>query len=549
MSTPRPVPFRVAHASSEEPDHPSRNLHLNLPQSRGWISGRSPPARFPQELVLQCAPAQLTHLRLMSHHCKISTRVELFARGGVGGDAQWVRIGHFSLDSNVRSNFQTRELRTVSLPPTQFVVTELRFLLHEPHANDFNSFNQVGIVSIEMLGLERAVEALPQQPRFGAAPQQPLSPIGAPRAAPAMPRPSAAAVEAGGACGALLRQLLEAKAAAVQTEDFAAAGRMKQNEIIVRQHASELAALDARKKQAVEAEEYEQATVAKEEMARVQATVAALAQRLGLGAPGGAPPQQGYAPMPSQPQPAYAAPPPTQPTQWGAAPAQMPPQPPPQQQPAYAPASPQGASAPLGGGYGGGGYEAAAQPPGEAPRAWADERPLSGAAQAPHEQWQQQPQAQQHAHSPASSPAAAVRVNRHGSVTITSNPIVMVDDPTATEAAQQQAPAPAQQEWADERPIAAAAEAPLPGGGGYNFEAFDGIGPDAVPGSVVLPRRAAPTSPSPFPGGGAPVDNADSRWSDAVEPLARPSGSGEVSFLLCTVTFYANLADSLTRSP
>ena len=84
----------------------------------------------------------------------------------------------------------------------------------------------------------------------------------------------------------------------------------------------------------------------------------------------------------------------------------------------------------------------------------------------------------------------------------------MADGPAAAEAAPPQPAVAPEQEWTDERPIATASEAPLPGGGGYNFEAFDGIGPDAVPGSVVLPRRAAPTSPSAFSGGAAPADNA-----------------------------------------
>ena len=558
---PVPVPFRVSQCSSEEPDHPSRNLDLNLPQSRGWISGRSPPARFPQELVLQCAPATLTHLRLMSHHCKISTRVELFARGDGSGDGSgasstaWVRIGHFSLDSNVRSNFQTRELRTVSLPPTPFVVTELRFLLHEPHANDFNSFNQVGIVSINILGIE-FVERMPQQqqqqqqllqqapmggsggggqlqigqqlgqaPQFAqGAPPSPMLARGGGGRAPT--RAAASAVTVGGACGALLAQLLDAKARAVAEEDFATAQRMKKSEMVVRGHAAELTALDARKKQAVAAEEYEQATIAKQEMSRVQATVAALAQRLGLGGGAAAAPSQplqqqqqfgqlqaqqyGGGGIPSQLQ---------QQAGWGAQPP-MPPQQQQQQQPMYGGAAgyePYG-TAPVGGAqralpfsaggdygadYGAAPQQQQPQPQPQPQSGWVDERP-----ERPLPTTQQQPplppvlgQEWDEATLPSSVPGG----------NFPTSPISSPSQAGGSSGGVAQAVSSSPSSWA-ERPLPAS-EAPLPGGSGYNYAAFDEVGPDAVPGAVKLPTLAVSDA------------NADSRWSAEPEPQPRGAPS------------------------
>ena len=48
------------------------------------MSARSPPAKYPQELTLECAPSRVTHLQLMSHHANISRKVEIFVRSGGG---------------------------------------------------------------------------------------------------------------------------------------------------------------------------------------------------------------------------------------------------------------------------------------------------------------------------------------------------------------------------------------------------------------------------------------------------------------------------------
>lgn len=59
------------------------------------------------------------------------------------------RIGHFSLDDNIRTNYQARELKTVYLEQyCQYV----KIVMSKNHLNQFNIFNQVGLVSINCIG-------------------------------------------------------------------------------------------------------------------------------------------------------------------------------------------------------------------------------------------------------------------------------------------------------------------------------------------------------------------------------------------------------------
>ena len=58
-------------------------------------------------------------------------------------------MGHFSLDDNMRTNYQARELKTVYL---EQYCQYLKIVMTKCHLNNFNIFNQVGIVSINCIG-------------------------------------------------------------------------------------------------------------------------------------------------------------------------------------------------------------------------------------------------------------------------------------------------------------------------------------------------------------------------------------------------------------
>jgi hypothetical protein len=127
-----------------------------------------PPAfrfgQYPQELTLALdAPARLAQIQLLSHEFKIAAKVELLVAGpeglgngnagtagsgggleagkGGGGAPAWRRLGFLSFDSNERSSFTARELKSVALNGTP--ASLLRLVFHRCHANAANIYGQV----------------------------------------------------------------------------------------------------------------------------------------------------------------------------------------------------------------------------------------------------------------------------------------------------------------------------------------------------------------------------------------------------------------------
>jgi len=71
---------------------------------------------------------------------------------GAGGDyfsCTWARLGYLSLDSNERSAFKARELKSVYLKKRGAF---LKLLFHRCHINSLNLYNQVGLIAINVLG-------------------------------------------------------------------------------------------------------------------------------------------------------------------------------------------------------------------------------------------------------------------------------------------------------------------------------------------------------------------------------------------------------------
>ena len=92
---------------------------------------------FPQELGLQLAqPGRLTQVQLLSHQCKIATKIELFVGDGQSyAEATWRRLGYLSLDDNSRSDYQARELKSVYIDA---VGSFLKLLVHKCYMNKHN---------------------------------------------------------------------------------------------------------------------------------------------------------------------------------------------------------------------------------------------------------------------------------------------------------------------------------------------------------------------------------------------------------------------------
>lgn len=140
------------HSSSEVSGYPSSELNAHSPSTRGWQSDKF--CQFPQELGFQLTrgASQLSQVQILSHQSKIATKVEIFL--GSGKDyhsATFKRLGYLSLDSNERSSYQARELKTVYIDQTGEYI---KLLIHKNYVNKQNMFNQVGIVALNLLGSE-----------------------------------------------------------------------------------------------------------------------------------------------------------------------------------------------------------------------------------------------------------------------------------------------------------------------------------------------------------------------------------------------------------
>lgn len=151
--------FRVVHATSEDPSYPAEELNVHSPNTRGWQSVKF--CEFPQEIGFEIdgGDVKLSQVQILSHQSKIATKIEIFiGAGSTYASAQFKRLGYLSLDSNERSQYQARELKTVYIDnPGRFV----RLVVHRNYVNKQNLFNQVGIVAVNLLGADGMDRANP----------------------------------------------------------------------------------------------------------------------------------------------------------------------------------------------------------------------------------------------------------------------------------------------------------------------------------------------------------------------------------------------------
>jgi centrosomal protein CEP104 len=64
-------------------------------------------------------------------------------------EIEFKRLGYLSLDPNERSGFQARELKSVYVESNAVL---LKFIFHKCHMNNFNVFNQIGLIAINCIG-------------------------------------------------------------------------------------------------------------------------------------------------------------------------------------------------------------------------------------------------------------------------------------------------------------------------------------------------------------------------------------------------------------
>eukprot|EP00793_Prasinoderma_coloniale_P006729 PRCOL_00001559-RA len=264
--------FRVLSCSGEDPDYPALDLqhHAAWHSHCGWQTPRY--SSFPQEVVLQLEGASaVSRVQVLSHEFKIARRVELYAGmpppGAPPGDLsmstlEWKRLGYFSFDSNERSRFEARELKSVYLNTT---AAALKLVVHAPLTNNLNVYNQIGVVAVNVHG-------------------RPLSPAGLVKSndkfARHMQREGGGAqAGAGGGglavmdeeMGRVFRELAARKADAIGREDYDAAKSVKIIMERVRALGVRMGELEMRKTAAVNNDDFDLAKQLKYEIDQLRA--------------------------------------------------------------------------------------------------------------------------------------------------------------------------------------------------------------------------------------------------------------------------------------
>jgi centrosomal protein CEP104 len=244
---------RVVFYSSEDTGYLANELNNSSASSKGWLSSRFP--EFPQEIGFELLSSNshernlhLTQVQILSHQSKIATKIEIFV--GVGSDYQsssYKRLGFLSLDSNERSSYQARELKTVYVDQ---IGNFLKLRIQKNYLNDQNPFNQVGLMAVTFFGDEVS---------GGGQPSSSLSGITHPSNS-STNNVFGIEVKLDSSTLAKLKLLADAKTKAVQNEDFNTAKSIKSIESELKELANKLASLDLSKKEAVMAEDYDLAS-------------------------------------------------------------------------------------------------------------------------------------------------------------------------------------------------------------------------------------------------------------------------------------------------
>ncbi len=202
----------------------------------------------------------LKQIQFLSHQAKIASKIELYTYAPQSTmelpnteelpNLKFKRIGYLSLDSNERSEFTARELKSVYIDaPAAF----LKVALHKCHVNKYNIFNQVGMIAINCLG--EAVDAgehLPEAPAIGQMLEEANS-------------YDTVTLEK-------MKMLNAAKEKAVSEEDFDEAKRIKDIMDKLKAVGKQLSALEQKKRLAIQNEDYESAKILKVEIDRLRSS-------------------------------------------------------------------------------------------------------------------------------------------------------------------------------------------------------------------------------------------------------------------------------------
>uniref|UniRef100_A0A8C1Y8N8 Centrosomal protein of 104 kDa n=1 Tax=Cyprinus carpio TaxID=7962 RepID=A0A8C1Y8N8_CYPCA len=151
---PHKIGFTVISWSGHEGNYSAKKLMVHAPTVNGWRSTRFCP--FPQEIILQLVErCRVRKLQLLAHQYLIPSKIEFHIgdRLPESNSPQQThslhRLGYVSLSDNEKTGFRARELKSVHVDA---VGSYLKLTFHRNHVNQYNIYNQVALVALNILG-------------------------------------------------------------------------------------------------------------------------------------------------------------------------------------------------------------------------------------------------------------------------------------------------------------------------------------------------------------------------------------------------------------
>ncbi|CEP16010.1 hypothetical protein [Parasitella parasitica] len=173
------LPYQVVHCSSWDDEYNPEQLVNSSPgnqvephqqtKCKGWQTPKCP--EYPQDLIIHLlsGTSRISKVQILSHHFKIATRIDVYI--GVLKDpkdvleefapdtppsedednmlVEFTKLGHVCFDNNARAQYRARELKSIKINVDgEFV----RLVIRNCHRNRLNTYNQVGILALNILG-------------------------------------------------------------------------------------------------------------------------------------------------------------------------------------------------------------------------------------------------------------------------------------------------------------------------------------------------------------------------------------------------------------
>ena len=146
--------FKIIESTTEDQEHPLCELQKGL-KGNGWQSSRF--SSFPQEIYIQFPqPVNIRRIDIITHEKNIPSQIKFFSYFPKNDEivknyhkVNYTYIGFIKMDTNERYHYSARESRKIYINSKALY---LKIQMEKNYVNEFNIFNQVGLMYIDFMG-------------------------------------------------------------------------------------------------------------------------------------------------------------------------------------------------------------------------------------------------------------------------------------------------------------------------------------------------------------------------------------------------------------